>query len=192
MDCQGFRSRHLDYTEGTLDDATLVACERHRAECAACAAHDTRVRRSLMVCHSVPLTEHRCDLTARVLAGIRADRARTERRRRVASWVGGCAACALAVASFFPRDTAPAADARLVGLSAAVRPVLGEATPAPTPPSPVSSPASVVPVVGPMEPAQWVDDSTDRQEHVPPPLLRPRFAPSASSSGFVAVSLLAP
>lgn len=168
MDCQGFRSRHLDYTEGTLDEATLVACERHRAECAACAALDTRVRRSLMVCHSVPLTEHRCDLTARVLAGIRADRARTERRRRVMSWVGGCAACALAVASFFPREEAPVAEARIVGVSAPV------------------------PVVGPMEPAQWVDDSTDRREHPSSPPLRPRLAPSAASSGFVAVSLLAP
>jgi predicted anti-sigma-YlaC factor YlaD len=189
MDCQGFRSRHLDYTEGTLDEATLVACERHRAECRDCAAHDARVRRSLMVCHSVSLSEHRCDLTARVLEGIRADRVRTERRRRVASWIGGCAACALAVATIFSPDTSAETEARFVGLSAAVTPVQSPVVEAPDVPAPS---AAAVPVVGPMEPALWVDDSTDRQEHVPAPMLRPRFAPSATSSGFVAVSLLAP
>ncbi len=38
MTCATFEAELGDFLEGTLDDATQAACERHRAGCAACAA----------------------------------------------------------------------------------------------------------------------------------------------------------
>lgn len=102
MDCSGFRARHLEYVDGTLDHPAFVACERHRADCAECARLDIRVRRGLLVCHNVARGSQPCDLTARVLAGVRADRRRRERvrawRRAAAGWVTVCAACLVIVA----------------------------------------------------------------------------------------------
>lgn len=139
MDCSGFRARHLDYVDGTLDDATLVACERHRAECGDCAQFDTRVRRSLLVCHNVALGQAPCDLTARVMSEVRADRRRRERRsalgRRVVQVTAACAACAALISTALPSSDDAVAPVQMARLA---------------PPAPVMP---VVPVArGPIEP----------------------------------------
>jgi anti-sigma-K factor RskA len=123
MDCSGFRARHLEYLDNTLDERTLVACERHRSECAACAALDTRVRRSLLLCHNVPDPLPVCDLTARVLASVREDRHRRAQRRdlwsRVAVWTSACTACVLATLPLWPVGSAQRPDAPAVASVAA-------------------------------------------------------------------------
>lgn len=139
MDCSGFRARHLEYLDNTLDERTLVACERHRSECAACAALDIRVRRSLLLCHNVPDPLPTCDLTARVLAGVRADRQRQavqrEQRSRVAMWASACAVCALMALPWAAARRS--SEPRMVPLAQSSEPVAPQAdTPAPFEPLP--------------------------------------------------------
>lgn len=57
MDCRNFRKRHLAYLDDTLSGDEMAAAQRHILACDACAAHDTMVRRSLMVARSMPTIE---------------------------------------------------------------------------------------------------------------------------------------
>jgi hypothetical protein len=187
MDCSGFRARHLEFVDGTVDERTLVACERHRAECAACATLDTRVRRGLLVCHNVAMGGPTCDLTARVLAGVRADRRRRERqrawRRAVTGWASLCAACAVAAfgVSEWRGRGAPASTA-----------VATSPSPLPPPlPAPPSLPASapLVPILGPIDAAVEVLGDTFPSA----PLGRPREPMRrVSEAGFLTVAFPAP
>lgn len=54
MDCSRFRRQHLAYLDDTLPGDQMAAAQCHLLQCAACAAHDTRIRRSLMVARSLP------------------------------------------------------------------------------------------------------------------------------------------
>lgn len=54
MDCRHFRKKHLAYVDGSLESAERDAMRDHADGCAACGVHDTRLRRSLMVAHSLP------------------------------------------------------------------------------------------------------------------------------------------
>lgn len=215
MDCTGFRARHLDYVDGTLDEPALVACERHRAECAECARLDIRVRRGLLVCHNVARGAQPCDLTARVLAGVRADRRRIERqsawRRAAAGWVTVCAACAVTVVSVNRWMARPDAAARTIATAPATPPLAAvptapvtaseppadSATPVvatamamvvPVSPSGRSLPRRV-PVLGPLDSALEILGDTFPAA----PLGRPG-APQrrTGSAGFVTVSFPAP
>lgn len=49
MDCHAFRKRHLAFVDDTLPGVDVGRMQRHRQECAACAAWDHRIRRSLLV-----------------------------------------------------------------------------------------------------------------------------------------------
>ena len=71
MDCTDFRRHHLAYVDDTLPGDVLVAAERHRVECAACGAHDTLVRRSLLIAHNLPTIEPSADFSARLEARLR-------------------------------------------------------------------------------------------------------------------------
>lgn len=71
MDCSDFRQHHLAYVDDTLPGDVLVAAERHRVECAACSAHDTLVRRSLLLARNLPSIEPSPDFTARLEARLR-------------------------------------------------------------------------------------------------------------------------
>ncbi len=75
MDCTDFRRHHLAYLDDTLPGDVLVAAERHRVECAACGAHDTLVRRSLLLARNLPSIEPSADFTARLDARLREVRA---------------------------------------------------------------------------------------------------------------------
>lgn len=70
MDCARFRARHLDYLDDALPAEVRAACDRHRVGCAACAAFDVRVRRSLLLVRNTAPLPSPCDVTARVLAAL--------------------------------------------------------------------------------------------------------------------------
>jgi len=57
MDCRTFRKQHLSYLDDTLSGEKMAAAQCHILACDACAAHDTMVRRSLMVARSMPPIE---------------------------------------------------------------------------------------------------------------------------------------
>ena len=57
IDCRGFRKHHLAYLDDTLSGDQMAAAQCHILSCDVCAAHDTMVRRSLMVARSMPSIE---------------------------------------------------------------------------------------------------------------------------------------
>lgn len=57
FDCRTFRKHHLAYLDDTLAGDQMAAAQRHILACDPCAAHDTMVRRSLMVARSMPTIE---------------------------------------------------------------------------------------------------------------------------------------
>lgn len=57
MDCKQFRKHHLAYLDDTLPGEVMAAAQHHVMVCDGCAAHDTLVRRSLMVARSMPTLE---------------------------------------------------------------------------------------------------------------------------------------
>ncbi|MCC6242208.1 MAG: zf-HC2 domain-containing protein [Gemmatimonadaceae bacterium] len=57
MDCRRFRKHHFAYLDDTLSGDDMAAAQRHILACNACAAHDTLVRRSLMMAKSLPTIE---------------------------------------------------------------------------------------------------------------------------------------
>jgi anti-sigma factor RsiW len=54
MDCQRFRSAHLDFTDGTLPAAEHRAAQEHLDACPACARFDCRTRRALLLVRNLP------------------------------------------------------------------------------------------------------------------------------------------
>ena len=68
MDCKRFRKQHLAYLDDTLPGDEMAAAQHHVMVCDGCAAHDTLVRRSLMVARSMPTLEPSADFQARLRA----------------------------------------------------------------------------------------------------------------------------
>ena len=66
MDCTHFRRQHLAYLDDTLPGDLMAAAQRHLLLCDACAAHDTRIRRALMVARSLAPVSPRADFRARL------------------------------------------------------------------------------------------------------------------------------
>lgn len=66
MRCSEFRDLHCAYIDDTLAGVELVRMQRHIAECPPCAAHDAKVRRSLMVLRSLSPIEPSPDFGARL------------------------------------------------------------------------------------------------------------------------------
>ena len=83
MDCSNFRDDHLAFLDDTLDDARLVAMQRHLAECASCARHDVAVRRALLVFRNLPQITPSAGFQARLDARLRALRAEQAAQRAV-------------------------------------------------------------------------------------------------------------
>jgi anti-sigma factor RsiW len=105
MNCATFRDSHSLLLDGMLDDARVVAMECHIAECSACAEHDTRIRRGLMLFRSAALVAPSADFSERLHARIAAERRAAVRARTVPPAVlrgpgpGMCAAAAARVAA---------------------------------------------------------------------------------------------
>jgi hypothetical protein len=70
MDCRTFRKIHVAYLDDVLPGELLVAAECHVRECADCAAHDTAVRRGLLLARNLPTIEPSPDFAARLAARI--------------------------------------------------------------------------------------------------------------------------
>ena len=68
MDCRHFRKHHLAYLDDTLSGDQTVAAQCHVLVCDACAAHDTLVRRSLMMARSLPAIEPSAEFQRRLRA----------------------------------------------------------------------------------------------------------------------------
>ena len=70
MDCRRFRKQHLAYLDDTLSGDMTAEAQQHILACDACAAHDTLVRRSLMIARSMrtiePSTEFQRKLRERL------------------------------------------------------------------------------------------------------------------------------
>lgn len=77
MDCRAFRKHHLAYLDDTLSGDQMAAAQRHILACDPCAAHDTMVRRSLMLAKSMPTIEPSSAFQERLNA--RLAQCRTER-----------------------------------------------------------------------------------------------------------------
>lgn len=68
MDCKQFRKHHLAYLDDTLPGEVMASAQRHVMQCDGCAAHDTLVRRSLMVARSLPTLEPSADFQQKLRA----------------------------------------------------------------------------------------------------------------------------
>ena len=87
MDCRTFRKHHLAYLDDTLSGDQMAAAQRHILACDPCAAHDTMVRRSLMVARSMPTIEPSAAFQERLQA-----RLAQCRQERMAQGASGSAA----------------------------------------------------------------------------------------------------
>jgi len=84
MDCGTFRDNHAALIDEAACDADLIAMRRHVSECAACAAHDTAVRRALLLFRNMPTIAPSPDFSARLdarLEDVRAERRHARERR---------------------------------------------------------------------------------------------------------------
>ncbi|GAC1477299.1 MAG: hypothetical protein NVS1B4_19730 [Gemmatimonadaceae bacterium] len=72
MDCRTFRELHVAFVDDLLPGVELVGAEEHLRECSECSAHDTRVRRSLVLVRSLPRVDISADFGARLDARLRA------------------------------------------------------------------------------------------------------------------------
>jgi len=55
--CRRFRRLHVEYVDGLLSNEAQLACRAHLDECPDCAAHDVRIRRSLLALQALPTIE---------------------------------------------------------------------------------------------------------------------------------------
>jgi hypothetical protein len=86
MDCGTFRDNHAAYVDGVVGGGDLVAMQGHVSSCGSCAAHDTAVRRALLLFRNMPTIMPSSDFSVRLHARLR--QARAERRRGAAAWRG--------------------------------------------------------------------------------------------------------
>jgi hypothetical protein len=68
MDCKSFRRQHLAYLDDTMPGDDMTRAQHHVMVCDGCAAHDTLVRRSLMVARSLPTVTPSVEFQARLRA----------------------------------------------------------------------------------------------------------------------------
>lgn len=78
MDCKSFRKHHLAYLDDTLPGALMADAQRHVMACNGCAAHDTLVRRSLIVARNMPALEPSPEFQAKLRARLAACRTEDE------------------------------------------------------------------------------------------------------------------
>jgi anti-sigma factor RsiW len=74
MDCREFCDQHVAFVDDTLAGIELVRMQRHIAECEACAKHDAKIRRALLVFRNLPSIEPSADFSHRLEARLRASR----------------------------------------------------------------------------------------------------------------------
>jgi anti-sigma factor RsiW len=68
MDCRKFRNNHVAFVDDLLPAFEMQAMERHLSVCSACAHHDTKIRRGLLLIRNLPPIEASPDFMARLNA----------------------------------------------------------------------------------------------------------------------------
>lgn len=81
MDCREFRKQHFAYLDDTLPGDEMSAALRHVMACDSCAAHDSMVRRSLMLVRNMRVIEPSADFRQRMQARLAETRAETQREQ---------------------------------------------------------------------------------------------------------------
>ena len=81
MDCREFRKLHFAYLDDTLPGDTMSVAQRHVMACDSCAAHDSMVRRSLMLVRNMSVIEPSAAFRQKMQARLDATRAETQRDR---------------------------------------------------------------------------------------------------------------
>lgn len=81
MDCREFRKQHFAYLDDTLPGDQMAPAQRHVMACDNCAAHDTMVRRSLMLVRNMSVIQPSADFRERMQARLNEARAETQRER---------------------------------------------------------------------------------------------------------------
>lgn len=81
LDCRNFRKHHLAYLDDTLSGDQMATAQRHILSCDSCAAHDTMVRRSLVMARNITTIEPSSNFHARLNA--RLAEARIEREMEI-------------------------------------------------------------------------------------------------------------
>jgi len=71
MDCREFCDQHLAFVDDTLAGIELVRMQRHILECEACASHDAKIRRALLLFRNLPSIEPSADFSQRLEARLR-------------------------------------------------------------------------------------------------------------------------
>ena len=71
MRCSEFKDLHCSFVDDTLAGVELVRMQRHIAECTECANLDAKVRRSLMLAHSIKPIEPSAGFSHRLDARLR-------------------------------------------------------------------------------------------------------------------------
>ncbi len=101
MNCQAFRDNHAAFVDHALDAADLRLMRQHLAECSACAAHDTSIRRAILLFRNLPVIHPSPDFSARLDARLQAAATRPWSRAvdHVNSHFGSIATAALGVAA---------------------------------------------------------------------------------------------
>jgi anti-sigma factor RsiW len=82
MDCRSFRKQHLAYVDDTLSGDEMSLVQGHLSDCDPCKAHDTLVRRSLMMARSLPPIEPTTEFQDRLRTSLEA--CREERAKKLA------------------------------------------------------------------------------------------------------------
>ncbi|MBI3789836.1 MAG: hypothetical protein HY275_03055 [Gemmatimonadetes bacterium] len=103
LSCSRFRADHRAWLDLELGQAAWLAMERHAVECAACGAHDTSIRRALLVARNVRDVHVSPAFAATLESRLRAERAarpRVAERHRAPTLrtLGALAASLLAMA----------------------------------------------------------------------------------------------
>lgn len=75
MDCREFRKQHFAYLDDTLPGDTMAEAQRHVMACDNCAAHDSMVRRSLMLVRNMSVIEPSAAFRQRMQARLNETRA---------------------------------------------------------------------------------------------------------------------
>ncbi|MBC8086654.1 MAG: zf-HC2 domain-containing protein [Phycisphaerae bacterium] len=81
MDCRAFRKQHFAYLDDTLPGDEMASAQRHVMACDSCAAHDTMVRRSLILVRNMNVIEPSAQFRERMNARLSEARADTQRER---------------------------------------------------------------------------------------------------------------
>lgn len=71
MRCSGFRDKHVAFVDGGLSHVDQLAMQEHLATCPRCAAHDTSVRRAILLFRNVPQIQPSAQFSTRLRARLR-------------------------------------------------------------------------------------------------------------------------